>query len=181
VSDLKRRPATFTETLYALGFRYEAFRQTIREDVQKVLERRKNSGREGTATLNRELVALLRSCEMWATIAPKELTDAIERQLGVAGQRRDSPRAKAKRQKAIQLLVKDPNLSSKKLAKASGVRLPTITRWRQESSFRAEVQFASEIPSLEARGLCKTLGEVKARRQFFVEEAIPRKFFVEES
>ena len=182
MSDPKLRPATFAETLEAIGCSHEARQQAIRKDVWKVLEGRRSRAREGTATLNRGLIELLRTCDMWATVPPKELIDAIAQQLGVAGPPRNSPRDKAKLQKAIQLLVDNPNLSHKKLARESGLSLPTVIRLtKPKSPFMAEVQFASEIPSLKERGLCKELSEVKSRRQFFVEEAVPKKFYVEES
>ena len=87
-------------------------------------------GNEGTATLNREIISRLESCQV-----PEELIAVIARQLKVDGKVRNEPRLKREQMAAALALARDPELSDKKLARLCGVSRPTIALWKRQSQF----------------------------------------------
>jgi hypothetical protein len=122
------------------GIKREWTLETVKRYAQILLEEPKpKPGGNGTAALNRKVVALLRLCNQLDPALPISLIEITARQLKVSTAR-DQVHLKEKQERAIQCLAADATLSSKKLAGLCGVTVPTITRWRKDPSFEKEVQ-----------------------------------------
>lgn len=101
--------------------------------------------RDKRADVRRDIVRALRFCRDSEIPIPDELIEVIQQQLKVAGQPRQKSKRERERHAAIELLARNPNLSSKKVAKSVGVTLPTITRWRSDLQFQEEIRGKSDF------------------------------------
>ena len=115
--------------------------------IDLLKEERKPAGKEGTATLNREIMRRVESLAI-----PEEFKGLLARQLRVDGKARNEPRLKIEQLAAAKALARNPDLSSKKLETAfkkltedppngrervrrERVSRQTIAQWRNDPSF----------------------------------------------
>lgn len=96
--------------------------------VKSLLENKPRIGAKGTAELNAAILRWLERCPA----VPPELVAAVARQLKVV-RRRHNP-GQDITNIAIALAL-DPDLKNKRLARARGVSLPTIARWKAYPHF----------------------------------------------
>ncbi len=104
-------------------------------------------GSEGTAALNREVLRSLERCERIGAPPPKELVDLVAHQLKIDSKARNETRWKRKRTAAVKACARSSKpISNKRLARACGVSLPTIARWKKDPSFSQNVAFLKAHP-----------------------------------
>ncbi len=135
------------------------------ELAKKVISEQKTSEtQEGNAKLNRELVNALNFCHDENVSPPRELVELIKRQFSVTGNPRKASRSGDARSRVIELLAKDPKLSSRKLARACGITVPTVSKWRRDAAFneavREEIEFQAEwdaVPEEDRRKFAEAI------------------------
>jgi hypothetical protein len=89
-------------------------------------------------------IHLLNLCFVWNYAPGPMLRDLFRELLNVEGVRTGAPRRADARWRAVRILAEQPDISSRKLAEDLGVHPTTVTRWRKNSSFIAEVERTSK-------------------------------------
>lgn len=120
-------------------------------NVARELMKRFADCKKGSVALSRELAKLLEHCHGLDVAPPKELVEAFTLQLSVNKTRRKQSRARDARDRAITLLAKNPNLSTKKLALKCRASRPAVMAWRKDPAFKRAVfeEAAVEVHSAD--------------------------------